>query len=255
MLDLSVRPALEKSTGAGRIGIHFWTDPVVELVAENSPAEAAGLMDGDRIISVNGEPLPYTMALISILENAPAALELEFERGGVTMQTTLIPSYAESGAVSIGIGWKAVRYQNPMLSPPAALARGTVESFRILAISVRSLSLLFRGVDLTKAVSGPIRITYMVGEAATEGFSTSFFAGLSSMVSFLALISIALCIMNLLPLPILDGGMSILFLVEFFCKKPAHPRFVSIFQTVGIVLIAGLMLFGVFGDILYLASR
>jgi regulator of sigma E protease len=215
----------------------------------------AGLKSGDLITAVNGTELPHTMALVTILDAKPPVLEIAFTRDNTAGTAQLIPVYAESGAVNMGIAWQAVRYRNPMLSPPAALARGTAETFRIFTVSVRSLSLLFRGVDLTKAVSGPVRITYMVGDVAVQGFSTSFFSGLSSMVNFLALISVALCIMNLLPLPILDGGMIILFLVEWLRKKPAHPRFVSVFQTVGIVLIAGLMLFAVFGDILYLANR
>ncbi|MCL2601407.1 MAG: site-2 protease family protein [Treponema sp.] len=255
-LDLTVRPALDKSTGAGRIGIFFWTDPIIEQVAEGSAAEIAGLKSGDTILSVNGEALPHTMALAAILEERPSVLEVSYLREGVTSTATLLPIFAADGApANLGIAWQAVRYENPRLSPPVAVARGAVETWRIFVISVRSLSLLFRGVDLTKAVSGPIRITYMVGDVAATGFTHSFIAGLSSMVNFLALISIALCIMNLLPLPVLDGGMILLFLVEAIRKKPPHPRFVSAFQMVGVVLIAGLMIFAIFGDILYLANR
>ncbi|MCL2380102.1 MAG: site-2 protease family protein [Treponema sp.] len=254
-LDLLVTPALDRNTGAGRIGIFFWTDPVIELVAEGSPAEIAGLQGGDRILTVNGQELPHTMALMNILEERPPVLQIEYARGAITGAATLLPIYTEAGAASLGISWQAVRYQNPRLSPPMAIARGATETWRIFTISVRSLSLLFRGVDLTRAVSGPIRITYMIGDVAVEGFNRSFFVGLSSLANFLALISIALCIMNLLPLPILDGGMILLYLVEGIRKKPPHPRFVSVFQSVGIVLIAGLMLFAVFGDILHLAGR
>ena len=255
VLDFSVRPAMDRNTGAGRIGIYFWTDPVIERIAEGSPAEIAGLQSGDAILRINGEDLPHTMALMHILDGRPPVLEIEFLRDGALSAATLIPIYTEAGAVNLGIAWQAVRYQNPSLSPPLALARGASETWRIFTISVRSLSLLFRGVDLTRAVSGPVRITYMVGDVAVEGFARSFFAGLSSLANFLALISIALCIMNLLPLPILDGGMIILYLIEGIRKKPPHPRFINAFQTVGVVLIAGLMLFALFGDILYLASR
>ena len=255
ILDLSVRPALDRNTGAGRIGIYFWTDPLIERIAEGSPAEIAGLRSGDRILTVNGTELLHTRALLSILDERPSVLEIEYLRENVLLTATLIPIYTETGAVSLGIAWQGVRYQNPSLSPPLALARGAAETWRIFTISVRSLSLLFRGVDLTRAVSGPVRITYMVGDVAVAGFAQSFFAGLSSLANFLALISIAVCIMNLLPLPILDGGMIILYLVEGIRKKPPHPRFVSAFQTVGMVMIAGLMLFALFGDILYLASR
>jgi regulator of sigma E protease len=148
-----------------------------------------------------------------------------------------------------------LRYRTPKLSLPLALAKGAAETWKTFTVSLKSFSFLFRGVDLTKAVSGPIRITYMLGDAAAEGFTQGFGAGISSMAGFLSLISIALCIMNLLPLPVLDGGMILLFLIEGARRKPLHPRFISVFQTVGVIMIAGLMLFAFFGDILYLAKR
>ena len=255
LLDLSVTPALDRNTGAGRIGIYFWTDPIIERIAEGGAAEIAGLQGGDRILSVNGIELPHTMALTNIIAGRPSVLEVEFERSGEIMAATILPIYTEAGAVNLGIAWQAVRYHNPPLPLHLAIARGASETWRIFTISVRSLSLLFRGIDLTQAVSGPVRITYMVGDVAAQGFAESFIAGISSMASFLALISIALGIMNLLPLPILDGGMIILFLVEAIRRKPPPPRFVAAFQTVGVVLIAGLMFFALFGDILYLTGR
>ena len=255
ILDLSVKPDLEKSTGAGKIGIYFWTDPLIEKVAEGSPAAMAGLDSGDKILEVNGIKLPHTMALAKILDERPQVLEIQYLREGLVGTTSLLPIYNESGASDFGIVWKAIRFRTPPLSPPLALVKGASETWKTFVVSVKSLSLLFRGVDLTQAVSGPARITYMVGEVAAEGFGQSIGAGISSMVSFLSLISIALCIMNLLPLPILDGGMILIFFIEGLRRKPLHPKFISIFQTVGVVLIAGLMLFAVFGDILYFAKR
>jgi regulator of sigma E protease len=116
------------------------------------------------------------------------------------------------------------------------------------------LGLLFRGVDLTQAVSGPIRITYMLGDAATAGFGESFGLGIRTMANFLALISIALCIMNLLPIPIVDGGMILLFIIEWIRRKPLNTKVIQVFQTVGVVIIFSLMVFAVFGDILFLAK-
>jgi regulator of sigma E protease len=254
-LDLRVTPVMERSTGAGRIGVYFWTDPVVDRVAQGSPAEISGLQSGDRIVAVNGSSLPHTMALYQILEERPSVLNMEYVRDGSTLTAALLPIYTEEGAAELGMSWKAISYHTPRLSPPEALVKGTIESWKTFAISVKSLTFLFKGIDLTQAVSGPVRITYMLGDVATEGFNQSFGTGISSMASFLSLISIALCIMNLLPLPILDGGMILLFLIEGLRRKPLHPRFVSIFQTVGVVLIAGLMIFAVFGDIMYLSRR
>jgi len=254
-INLSVRPVMEKSSGAGKIGVYFWTDPVIEQVAEGSPAEIAGLKSGDRILKVNGVELPHTMGLYQILDEKPAVLAVEFIRDGQPLTASIIPIHTEAGTGDLGISWAAIRYRNPRLPPHLALVKGTVEAWKTFTISVKSLSLLFKGVDLTQAVSGPIRITYMVGDIATEGFNQGIGAGLSSVASFLSLISIALCIMNLLPLPILDGGMILLFLVEGVRGKPLNPKFVSAFQTFGVIIIAGLMLFAVFGDVMFLAKR
>jgi regulator of sigma E protease len=255
VLPLSVRPVMEKSSGAGKIGVYFWTDPVIEQVASGSPAEIAGLKSGDRILKVNGIELPYTMGIFKILDEKPAVLAVEFLREGKTLTASIIPIHNEAGTQDLGISWTAVRYRTPILPPHLALAKGTVETWKTFALSVKSLSLLFKGVDLTQAVSGPIRITYMVGDIATEGFNKGFGVGISYVANFLSLISIALCIMNLLPLPVLDGGMILLFLIEGIRGKPLNPKFVSAFQTFGVIIIAGLMLFAVFGDVMFLAKR
>jgi regulator of sigma E protease len=255
LLNLTVRPNLDKSSGAGKIGVYFWTDPVIDTVAGGSPGAAAGLEPGDRILRVNGEAIRHNADLIKILEKAPPSLFLDYERGGREGNAVVLPLYSENGAADLGITYGYIRYRTPVLSPPAALAKGAAESWKTLVVSLRSLGLLFRGIDLTRAVSGPVRITYMVGDIAAEGFGQSFGAGLRSMADFLALISIALCVMNLLPLPVLDGGMIVLFIIEAVKRKPLNPRAISVFQAVGTVLIFGIMLFAVFGDILYLTRR
>jgi regulator of sigma E protease len=178
---------------------------------------------------------------------------IDYVRNGVENSTKVI--YSPEDEDGMGIIFPHVQYRTPNLSPPAALAKGVSESWNILVISLRSLGLLFKGIDLTKAVSGPIRITYMVGEVAAEGFGRSFGSGLRSMADFLALISIALCIMNLLPLPILDGGLIVLSVVEMVRRKPLHPKTINVFQTIGVVIIFSLMAFAIFGDIQYLAHR
>jgi regulator of sigma E protease len=255
IVDLTVRPSLDKSSGAGKIGVYFWSEPVISAVAEGSPAALAGLREGDRITRINGEDFAYTVALFRILRSQPPVLKVEYERNGRPLQTDLVMRYADTGAEDIGISYESIRFRTPRLSPVGALAKGAREAGKTFALSVKSFALLFRGIDLTQAVSGPVRITYMVGDIAAEGFTQSFGAGINSMASFLALISIALCIMNLLPLPVLDGGSIILFVLEIIKRRPLHPRFVSVFQTVGAVLIFGLMLFAVFGDILFLTRR
>jgi regulator of sigma E protease len=254
-VDLTVRPSLDKSTAAGKIGVYAWTDPVVNHVAEGSPAAIAGLRQGDRLLRINGTELPFTAELYSIIAGRPPVLSVEFDRGGEILTADMVLSYTDSGDADIGVSYETIQYPSPRLSPPGALAAGVRETWKTFVLSVRSLALLFRGIDLTQAVSGPVRITYMVGDLAAEGFGQSFGMGLSAMANFLALISIALCIMNLLPLPVLDGGMIVLFIIEAIKGKPMHPRTISAFQTVGVVLIFGLMIFAVFGDILFLVRQ
>jgi regulator of sigma E protease len=252
---LNLTPKLDKS-GRGIIGIYHWTDPIIQDFAPESPAEKAGLRIGDRIISVNGSPLPYTVALFRIFDGTePENFSLEYERSGETITAELSGVQYASGSPQLGIEYKTVRYRTPSLMPPQAFVYGLKEAVKTLSVSIKSLGLLFQGIDLTQAVSGPARITYMVGDIAAQGFGESVGAGISSAISFLALISIALCIMNLLPLPILDGGLILLSLVEGIRGKPLHPRFISAFQTAGVVIIFGLMLFSVFNDILFFVTR
>jgi regulator of sigma E protease len=253
VVRLNVKPDLDKSTGAGKIGVYFWSDPVVASVVPDSGAAIAGLLPGDRITHINGEAIPQSIDIMKALETKPAVIEIDYIRNGLESRENIVLSHSDGS--SFGVIWPRLQYKTPVLSPPAALAKGASESWKTLVISLRSFGLLFKGIDLTEAVSGPVRITYMVGDIAAEGFGHSIGAGLRSMADFLALISIALCVMNLLPLPILDGGLIILSIVELLRRKPIHPRAIRAFQTVGVVLIFGLMVFAVFGDILYLSRR
>jgi regulator of sigma E protease len=204
-------------------------------------------------------PVINTIDFQKALKTGSAGMAaLDYSRNGVdgkSYQGTAEIVLSESGGNALGIVWPRVTYRTPPLSPPKAVAQGVSESWKTLVISLRSLSLLFKGIKITEAVSGPVRITYMVGDIATEGFGQSFMTGLRSLADFLALISIALCVMNLLPLPVLDGGMIVLAVVEWIRRKPLHPKAIRVFQTVGVALISGLMIFALFGDIMYLTRR
>jgi regulator of sigma E protease len=252
ILTLQVTPVLDKSSEAEKIGVYFWTDSVIDGVTEGSPAQRAGLLSGDIVKTANNAPVRNTIDLMKVLEQKPDHLELEIDRSGSTERALLDISNPQS---DIGISWKTVTYRTPNLSIPAAVAKGFKEGYKTLAVSVTSLKLLFKGIDLTKAVSGPVRITYMMGDMAAQGFGQSIGTGFRYFIDFIALISIALCVMNMLPLPILDGGMIVLFFVEMIRKKPAHPKIITIFQTCGTVIIFTLMAFALFGDILYFVKR
>ena len=252
LMQMNITPSLDRSSGAGRIGIYFWAQPEIGFVLEGSPAQNAGLMPGDIILSANGTALNNSIDLMKIRGQNPGELVLEYERSGIRREAVFSAHDMEG---ELGFSWQTVSYRTPNLSIPAAVGKGIQESYRTLAVSVSSLRLLFMGIDLTQAVSGPARITYMIGDMATQGFGQGVGTGLRTIANFLALISIVLCVMNLLPLPIIDGGMIILFLVEMIRRKPAHPKAIAVFQTCGMVIISGLIILAVFGDILFFAGR
>ncbi|MDR0598849.1 MAG: RIP metalloprotease RseP [Treponema sp.] len=253
---LTVRPSLDKS-GMGKIGVYPWTEPVLSAVRPGGAAERAGLKPGDRITGVNGEDFPYTAAIYRILNaGEPADFSLRYLRDGRPETAALRGVEYRGGVPDWGVEYQTVRYRTPALSPLRALVRGGIETGKTLALSAKSLGLLFKKeIDLTQALSGPARITYMMGDIAAEGFGESPETGFSSAVSFLALISIALGFMNLLPLPILDGGLIVLYLIETIRRKPLNPKVISAFQTAGVVIIFGLMLFAVFNDILFFTTQ
>jgi len=245
---LNVTPALDKSSGAGRVGIYSWIDTVIDTVAAGSPAQRAGLKKGDRIISVNGEAVYNSEDFRAARIRNEGDLIIEYERDGQRGEAYF--NKADIGG-ELGFSWEIISYRTPDLSFPAAIVKGIRESYRTLTVSITSLRLLFMGIDLTQAVSGPVRITYMMGDVATQGFEQGVGTGFRSIANFIALISIALCVMNMLPLPMLDGGMIILFLVEMIRRKPIPPKAISVFNACGMAIILCLMVLALFGDIMF----
>lgn len=120
-----------------------------------------------------------------------------------------------------------------------------------MALTFKSIGLLFKGVDVTQAVSGPVRITIMLGDTVQSGFDAGVRSGLASTLNFLALISISLFIMNLLPIPILDGGLILFALIQILIRRSVHPKVMYYTQFIGIGFI--IILFGIalFSDARY----
>jgi regulator of sigma E protease len=110
-------------------------------------------------------------------------------------------------------------------------------------------------VQLRSAVAGPVRISYYIGDVATSGFAIGFGTGLRSLFNFLALLSVVLFFMNLLPIPVLDGGQIVLSGFEWARGRALHPRTIQRYQTVGAVIVFALLFFAIFGDILFIAGR
>ncbi|MDR1627110.1 MAG: site-2 protease family protein [Spirochaetia bacterium] len=248
----NVTPLLNKETGAGKIGVYAWVEPLIGEVRADSAAHIAGLAEGDRILSANGRDIPHTRLFYAILQESPGrTLALVCDREGQVFETRYVPHSDAEGRFDLGFSFKSTQYSSRETGLAGSLGRGVAETFQTLAVTVKSLGLLFRGIDLSQAVSGPLRITYFVGEVATQGFSRNFKSGVTSILNFLGLLSVALFFMNLLPIPALDGGLILLFLIEGLRGKALAPRFVSRYQFVGVFCILLLAVLATMSDVFY----
>ncbi len=122
-------------------------------------------------------------------------------------------------------------------------------------MTIKGLGVLFKGVDITNAVSGPARISSMLGETAKEGFAAGAKTGWSVVLQFMSLISVSLFIMNLLPIPILDGGLILFAFIQAITKKQIPPRLQYKIQIAGFAIIMFLFIIGVGGDIKYFINK
>ncbi len=267
-MTFTLVPELDKSTGAGKIGVLSWLDPVIESAAENSPAFNAGLQNGDRIIEADGKTVRNTVDLYEILKNLREA-DISVERGSRVFQAHLsLASQDEQSAqksaerensgnenLVSGISWQAIKVHTKTYPFFPALIQGARETFKMVSVTAQSIALLFKGIDLKQAVSGPIGITVLLGETAKEGFSAGFSVGVVTVCNFLAVISISLFLMNLLPVPVLDGGLILVAFIELVRRKSIKPKTLYAIQIAGICFIVLIFLLGMFADINRIIQR
>ncbi len=253
-ITTSVGPGLDAQNGGGRVGVFPWVDPVIADGGPSSAADIAGIEPGDRIESVSGTETPHSIAVEQALSEAGGSpVSINIVRNGDTRQLTVVPDTNDEAAPSLGVAYETLGVRTPEYGLFSGLLEGVRQSIETLQLTIRGIGLLFAGVDLNQALMGPVRITYMVGEIATAGAESGLGRGIFSFFNFLSLISITLFFMNLLPIPVLDGGQIVLSLTEILRGKPMHPRVVYHYQMVGNVIILGLMFFALFNDILFFA--
>jgi regulator of sigma E protease len=249
-VSLSIAPELDRNTGAGRIGVYSWVDPLVDTVQPGSPAAIAGLRKGDRIISVDDRPASNSMDVYQVLVGKPQKIILAYERAGAAARVTLVPRYDEKGTVNLGIGFAALAYRSPRLGLDGAFRQSLEETWSAAALTVKGIGLLFQGINIRKAVAGPLRITQLIGEAATSGFQVGIAFGIINFFRLLALLSVVLLLMNLLPIPATDGGQIIIFVVEIVRGRPLRSRLIWRLQIIGFSVLLVIFVLVSFSDIL-----
>jgi regulator of sigma E protease len=215
-----------------------YTSSVIKEVLPNTPAQAAGLEPGDRILSVNGEKV-FTFQDIStyISYNGMNKLTLEVAKEEGDVMLSIIPIATEEGRPYVGI--VPVSQADPGFGE--TLGATSNQTLSLINQTLFSLKVLFSGNASLNDFGGPVTIFKYSTQAAS--------ISLWNLASFAAFLSINLAVLNLIPFPALDGGWILILLVELITRKKLPDKFVGIWNTIGFVVLMGFMLLITFKDI------
>ena len=254
-ISKTITPMLDKNSGQGLIGIYAWIDPVIEKIESGSSAEIAGLLPGDTVLAINGQSIKNTIDIMKVLESKPEVIEMKVQRRSEQISKKMVVVYSDANSLNLGIQFKTIIRRDQASNLGEALVKGAREFSKTFSMTIKGLGLLFSGVNALKAISGPARLTYIIGNAATESIKQSGLAGIVPILNFLAFLSVGLCIMNLLPIPALDGGQILLSVSELIKGKPISTKAIYRFQTVGMVMVLALFLLATFSDVLFFSGK
>ena len=216
-------------------------EPVIGAVMAEKPAAMAGLMKGDRILAIDGSEVTKWDDISRSIQGAEGKpFKLTYQRDGEVRSTTLIPEEEpDSKRVIIGITSSADIHQ-PGILEAAGLAAQKV--FFVLMAMVGALVQLVQGSVGAEALSGPVGIVQMTGEVANQG--------ILPLLNFAAFLSLNLGLINLLPVPALDGGHCVMLVLEGLRGKPLGPKAMYYIQAAGVTLLVSLMIFTTFNDLM-----
>lgn len=223
----------------------YLNEPVVGKILPGKPAEAAGLVAGDRIVQVNETEIQTWAELTEMIYNSPGIpMQVHVYRDNELMTIDITPEEhviktSEDSEQKVGL--LGIERAVQKVSLPQAVVNGANATYGISKLILESLWKLISGQESVKSLGGPVIIAKMAGESARNGFA--------SLLSFTALLSINLALLNLLPLPVLDGGHFVMISLEAVVRKTIPTNVKLIIQQVGMVLILGLMFFVIYNDI------
>lgn len=214
-------------------------EPVIGTVVSDRPADMAGLQSGDRILSIDGQPVEQWQDISErVQDKAGHPFSMTYQRGEQVHETTVMPVEDErTKRAVIGIT-SSVERTYPGVIEGFGLSVKHVGS--IIVAMVGALAMLIQGVGASD-LSGPVGVAQMAGQVAQQGIAPLF--------SFAAFLSLNLGIVNLLPVPALDGGHFVMLVLEALRGKPLGQKAMYYIQMTGVALLMGLMVFATFNDI------
>jgi regulator of sigma E protease len=245
---------LERESPLRAFGLQPWQpliEPVIGQITPEGAAQAGGLQVGDKVLAVNGEPIADWMALVEVIQgSAGKTLDFLVLRGQAENNLIITPGSRALGDGSvigfIGAGvqpytWPEEHLVDLQQGPIEALVSGFDKTVQMIGLTLDSIRKMVVGVISLNNLSGPITIAKVAGASAASG--------LESFVSFLAYLSVSLGVLNLLPIPMLDGGHLVYYFYELVRGKPVSERVQAFGLRVGMALLFSLMALAVVNDI------
>jgi regulator of sigma E protease len=217
--------------------------PVIGSFQEDLPAKESGLQIGDRIVAINGIPVKTWNELTEIIHGSPGqSLHIKWMRNGILDSTQLVAGKKDLQGKEIGligIGYPVLEKEINLVQ---AVGYGFSYSWHITRLIGQSIKMIASGEQKIKeAFAGPIMIAKLAKDSAREGES--------NFIAFIAFLSLNLGLLNLLPIPVLDGGHIVFLGIEAIIRRPISTKVKLVVQQIGMVLIITLMLFIIYNDI------
>ncbi len=242
----------ENESAMQSLGLIPYTPKVsttIEMVSKDGAAQKAGLRKGDKLLAINGTKLTDWQQVVDMVRNNPQrALQIKVERDGEPLVLTLTPDIHQQGNTTIGYAgiaphvakWPDSYRFDMQYGPVESVAKAVTKTGQVIELTIGMLKKLIVGDVGLNNLSGPISIAKGAGATADYGFV--YFLG------FLALISVNLGIINLVPLPMLDGGHLLFFIIEAVTRRPVPEKIQEMGYRIGGVIIFSLMALALFND-------